>query len=157
MNRWVGLRWWSGPALLIAWRRLTVGHHPLPLTVRHLLALGGLHQADIGVAQHGGHAARRRVLRPPIGPSQAPAAAGVARSLRRRPPGPNFDFGLWLVWASSPSRHSVRAWPYLVMDRVAAQFYAIANLNKTYLIIICSYVWKLQWLGIKSARIAGKW
>ena len=81
-------------------------------------ALDGVHPADVGAARHGGHAARcpygvRWVLLSPAPgagvalPTYSAAPQGpLLWPAGPWPPGPDFQFGRWLVtaWASVPAR-----------------------------------------------------
>ena len=85
---------------IVARRLLAARHRRSPLPARRLLARGGLQTADIGAARHGGHAARRRLLRLPL---LSPAlAVTVVRALRPRAPDHKFEYGRWLVTAPGP-------------------------------------------------------
>ena len=62
---------WTGPALLVARRRLAVRQRRWPLTAWRLLARDGFIAAAVGAARHGGHAARHRLLLFPLGAALA--------------------------------------------------------------------------------------
>jgi hypothetical protein len=94
--------------LLVALRRVAARHGRSPLPPRRLLARRGLLAADLGAARHGGLAARRRLLRPALGPL-------VPRRRRRgrtpppvppRPGPPTLTFSL----VGGPSRLGSRRW-----------------------------------------------
>ena len=61
---------------LVNRRRLAARSRRPLLPARRLLAGGGLHPVDVGAARHGGHAARRRIVRLPLGASLSGPGGG---------------------------------------------------------------------------------